>query len=83
MREKLTGNSRGFGFVTFVDSAAVDQVLSSEIEIEGRKVDCKAAVPKDSVGAVRSCPPYSVLPCHPITNTHLTPQSTYFLLYLV
>lgn len=49
MREKATGNSRGFGFVTYVDSSALDQVLSGDLELEGRKVDCKAAVPRDSV----------------------------------
>lgn len=49
MRDKATGNSRGFGFVTFTDPSALDQVLSGELELEGRKVDCKAAVPRDAV----------------------------------
>jgi len=49
MREKATGNSRGFGFVTYVDPSALDQVLSGDLELEGRKVDCKAAVPRDTV----------------------------------
>jgi len=49
MRDKATGNSRGFGFVTYTDPAALDQVLSGELELEGRKVDCKAAVPRDTV----------------------------------
>lgn len=58
MRDKATGNSRGFGFVTYTDASALDSVLSGELELEGRKVDCKAAVPKDSVGQVsagRTC----------------------------
>lgn len=60
MRDKATGNSRGFGFVTYVDITSLDQVLSGELELEGRKVDCKAAVPKDSVqpgnaGTGRTC----------------------------
>jgi heterogeneous nuclear ribonucleoprotein A1/A3 len=60
MRDKASGNSRGFGFVTYTDPAALDQVLSGELELEGRKVDCKAAVPRDTVqqsgsGQGRTC----------------------------
>jgi len=60
MRDKATGNSRGFGFVTYTDPAALDQVLSGELELEGRKVDVKAAVPRDTVqqtgaGQGRTC----------------------------
>ncbi|BFY99100.1 hypothetical protein BsWGS_02141 [Bradybaena similaris] len=43
MNNPQTGKSRGFGFVTFRDSAAVDVVLASpKHTIDGRSVDAKA-----------------------------------------
>lgn len=39
---------RGFGFVTFRDLSAVDNVLSEpEHYIDGKLVECKKAVPKE------------------------------------
>ncbi|GAB5354036.1 hypothetical protein AAMO2058_000085400 [Amorphochlora amoebiformis] len=49
MRDKYTGSSRGFGFVTFKDDAAVEKVLASQVRLDGRVVDCKRAVPKGQV----------------------------------
>lgn len=44
-----TDGHRGFGFVTFKDQAVTDAVLAQagSIELDGRNVDCKMAVPPD------------------------------------
>lgn len=48
MRDKLSGKSRGFGYVTFKDSLVIENILRSQpIVIDGKKVDCKIAIPKD------------------------------------
>ena len=47
MRDRTTNRSRGFGFVTFVDSASVTAVLAEQYhELDGRKVEVKPAMPK-------------------------------------
>lgn len=48
MRDRATNRSRGFGFVTFVDSASVTAVLAEQYhELDGRKVEVKPALPKE------------------------------------
>ncbi|XP_020607573.1 RNA-binding protein Musashi homolog 2-like isoform X1 [Orbicella faveolata] len=47
MRDPNTKQSRGFGFVTFEDPAAVDAVLKAgPHELDHKKIDPKVAVPK-------------------------------------
>lgn len=53
MKDRLSGKSRGFGFVTFVDPAAAAHALQMEHTIDGRRCEAKVALPK--VGHARSC----------------------------
>ncbi|ORX88929.1 RNA-binding domain-containing protein [Basidiobolus meristosporus CBS 931.73] len=47
MRDSATGRSRGFGFLTFADPRAVDEVLKSDHHLDGKLVDPKRAIPRD------------------------------------
>eukprot|EP00742_Colponemidia_sp_Colp-10_P000751 GILJ01000816.1.p1 GENE.GILJ01000816.1~~GILJ01000816.1.p1 ORF type:complete len:311 (-),score=55.93 GILJ01000816.1:490-1422(-) len=48
MRDRYTGNPRGFGFVGFKDAEVAEKVMQESHIIDGRRVDVKPAVPKDS-----------------------------------
>ena len=48
MQDKITNKSRGFGFITFKDVSSLKRVLQITPHIiDGKLVECKAAVPKD------------------------------------
>lgn len=50
MRDSVTGRSRGFGFVTFAEAASSEKVLNTvPLELDGRSMDAKPAVPKDQM----------------------------------
>jgi hypothetical protein len=46
MKDRFTGKSRGFGFVTFVDPAAAARALAADHAIDGRRCEAKVALPK-------------------------------------
>ncbi|EWM21822.1 rna-binding musashi 2-like protein, partial [Nannochloropsis gaditana] len=46
MMDRTTGRSRGFGFVTYAEEAAMKKVLSQQHDMEGRPMDVKRAEPK-------------------------------------
>jgi len=46
MKDRFSGKSRGFGFVTFVDPAAAQRALAMEHTVDGRRCEAKIALPK-------------------------------------
>ena len=46
MKDRYTGKSRGFGFVSFVDAASAVRALNTEHCIDGRRCEAKVALPK-------------------------------------
>lgn len=61
MKDRLSGKSRGFGFVTFSDAAAAARALQVDHTIDGRRCEAKVALPKvcsssSSSGQVRARP---------------------------
>jgi len=71
MKDKNNGQSRGFAFVTFAESAGVERAFQGRpIMLDGREVDIKRAMPREFntssqqakttrlfVGGVRGCTP--------------------------
>jgi RNA recognition motif-containing protein len=52
MKDKLTGKTRGFGFITFARDSSAEQVLSQKNHyIKGKWIDCKPAVAKQDMSA--------------------------------
>ncbi|KAK7261692.1 hypothetical protein RIF29_28009 [Crotalaria pallida] len=52
MMNKHSGRPRGFGFVTFADSAVADKVLAQEHTIDSRVVEVKRTVPREDMEAI-------------------------------
>jgi RNA-binding protein Musashi len=47
MVDKVSGRSRCFGFITMQDPQIIDAILSQAQILDGKKVDCKRAVPRE------------------------------------
>ena len=47
MVDRLTNRSRCFGFITMRDKEDIDRILATEQIVDGKRVDCKLAVPRE------------------------------------
>lgn len=54
MRDKATGQPRGFGFVVFSDPSILDSVLRDKHTIDGRTVEVKRALSREKQQSLRS-----------------------------
>jgi len=85
MKDRSTGAPRGFGFVTYVSQMIADRVVMHRHVIDGKEVEAKPAVPRDSEVLTRppallpngaSAPAFPPMP--PVTATggaHTAPSS--------
>ncbi|KAF9590245.1 hypothetical protein IFM89_032023 [Coptis chinensis] len=49
MKDRKSGQPRGFGFVTYADPSVVDKVIEDTHVINGKQVEIKRTIPKGSV----------------------------------
>ncbi|CAB1348063.1 unnamed protein product [Coregonus sp. 'balchen'] len=76
MRDPTTKRSRGFGFVTYIDAASVDNVLAQpHHELDSKTIDPKVAFP-------RRAQPKNCIP-HPTQASTTTPCVTTGSVYVV
>ncbi|CAA7016327.1 unnamed protein product [Microthlaspi erraticum] len=50
MRDRNTGQPRGFGFITYADASVVDKVIEDTHIINGKQVEIKRTIPKGAGG---------------------------------
>ncbi|KAE8728973.1 hypothetical protein F3Y22_tig00004035pilonHSYRG00026 [Hibiscus syriacus] len=51
IKDRKTGQPRGFGFVTYVEPSVVDKVIEDTHVINGNQVDIKRTIPKEASGS--------------------------------
>ncbi|KAL5718154.1 hypothetical protein ACHQM5_011090 [Ranunculus cassubicifolius] len=51
MKDRRSGQPRGFGFVTYEDPSVVDKVIEGEHIINGKQVEIKRTIPKGTVSS--------------------------------
>ncbi|XP_058101949.1 heterogeneous nuclear ribonucleoprotein 1 [Magnolia sinica] len=49
MKDRRTGQPRGFGFVTYADPSVVDKVIQETHVIHGKQVEIKRTIPKGAI----------------------------------
>ena len=67
MRDRYSGKSRGFGFVTFQTAADAQRVAALDHIVDGRRCDAKLALPR---GAPAASPAAAVPVAAPVATTH-------------
>ncbi|PON47604.1 Splicing factor-like protein [Trema orientale] len=51
MKDRKTGQPRGFGFVTYADPSVVDKVIQDSHVINGKQVEIKRTIPRGAAGS--------------------------------
>ncbi|KAH7577303.1 hypothetical protein ACOSQ2_001862 [Xanthoceras sorbifolium] len=51
MKDRKSGQPRGFGFVTYADASVVDRVIEETHIINGKQVEIKRTIPKGAMGS--------------------------------
>ncbi|OVA20796.1 RNA recognition motif domain [Macleaya cordata] len=51
MKDRISGQPRGFGFVTYADPSVVDKVIEDTHVINGKQVEIKRTIPKGAIGS--------------------------------
>ncbi|KNA05842.1 hypothetical protein SOVF_186610 [Spinacia oleracea] len=51
MKDRRTGQPRGFGFITYADPVVVDQVIQETHVLNGKQVEIKRTIPKGAIGS--------------------------------
>ncbi|XP_022740413.1 heterogeneous nuclear ribonucleoprotein 1-like isoform X2 [Durio zibethinus] len=51
MKDRKTGQPRGFGFVTYAEPSVVDKVIEDTHNINGKQVEIKRTIPKGAAGS--------------------------------
>merc|ERR1719460_383445 len=67
MKDRSTGAPRGFGFVTYASQTVADRVVHHRHVVDGKEVEAKPAVPRDSESLARPAPfPFPVQSMPPV-----------------
>lgn len=70
MKDAVSRRSRGFGFITYINTASVDAALLVEQHIvDNRRVEAKRAVPRSEVPTKVCTKQNNFLSCLPLTVT--------------
>eukprot|EP00322_Chrysochromulina_rotalis_P002694 CAMPEP_0115865962 /NCGR_PEP_ID=MMETSP0287-20121206/20003_1 /TAXON_ID=412157 /ORGANISM="Chrysochromulina rotalis, Strain UIO044" /LENGTH=291 /DNA_ID=CAMNT_0003320513 /DNA_START=70 /DNA_END=942 /DNA_ORIENTATION=+ len=65
MKDRSTGAPRGFGFVTYSSQVVADRVVHHRHVIDGKEVEAKPAVPRESESLVTQRPGAGMVPSMP------------------